>query len=378
MLARLLIAALLTGFAAAGQAQIRFGFHAPLTGPTAADGKSSEVAANIAVDWINASGGLLGQKVELIVYDDQGKAEQSIPLANKMIGQDKVAVAISGGYSLPTRAAAPVFQKAGVPYFASYAVHPDVTTGGNWAFRGVTLGPPQGAATAKFVAEEWGRKRVSMITMDNDFGQSIADGFKETAPKLGLTLLKEYTYSLRERQFGSIIAAVKADNPDVIVASGYFFVAGPLVSQLRAAGLKQPIVGSQAFDSMQFINIAKESAEGVFVVGAMGRDGKHPDLEKFKAEFAKRAGHEMETVAANCYSAVMVVADAIKRAGSTDHQRVREALASTKNFPLLTGTMYSFSPSGEIYLPVEVSVIKGGTYRSYKFIDDPALIKPVK
>ena len=123
-------------------AQIKIGFHAPLTGPTAADGKSSEIGAKMAVDWINAAGGVLGQKLELVVYDDQGKADQSIPLANKMIGQDKVSVVISGGYSLPTRAASPVFQKAGVPYFAAYAVHPDITTGGNFAFRGVTLGPP--------------------------------------------------------------------------------------------------------------------------------------------------------------------------------------------------------------------------------------------
>lgn len=372
-----LLSALLIAFSSGGAcAQIRIGFHAPLTGPTAADGKSSEIAAQIATDWVNAAGGVLGQKLELIVYDDQGKADQSIPLANKMIGQDKVAVAISGGYSLPTRAASPVFQKAGIPYFAAYAVHPDITSGGNWAFRGVILGPPQGAVAAKFIADEFGKKRVSMITMDNDFGQSIADGFKKMAPQYGLTLLKEYTYSLSERQFGSIVAAVKADKPDVIFASGYFFVAGPLVSQLRTGGLTQPIVGSQAFDSMQFIAIAKDAAEGVFVVGAMGRDRKHPDLEKFKAEFAKRAGHEVETVAANCYSTVMLVADAIRRAGSTDPKRIRDAIAATKNYPMLTGDLRYFGPTGEMYMPAEISIVKGGTFRSYKIIDDPALLTP--
>jgi len=365
-------------FALAGpvQAQIKIGFHTPLTGPTAADGKSSEIGAQMAVDWVNAAGGVLGQKLELVVYDDQGKADQSIPLANKMIGQDKVAVAISGGYSLPTRAAAPVFQKAGVPYFAAYAVHPDVTTGGNFAFRGVTLGPPQGAMTAKFIAEQFGRKRVSVITMDNDFGQSIGEGFKKAAPGQGLTVIKEYTYSLKERQFGAIVAAIKDDKPDVIFASGYFFVAGPLVAQIRAAGLTQPIVGSQAFDSMQFIGIAKESAEGVYVVGALGRDGKHPDLEKFKAEFAKRAGHQMETVAANCYGAVMLVADAIKRAGASDPKKIRDALAATRNFPLLTGPMKYFGATGELYQPVEVSIVKGGTYRNFKVMDDPAILTP--
>jgi len=371
-----LSAAALIALSAPAQAQIKIGFHAPLTGPTAADGKSSEIGAQMAVDWVNAAGGVLGQKLELVVYDDQGKADQSIPLANKMIGQDKVVVAVSGGYSLPTRAAAPVFQKAGIPYFAAYAVHPDVTTGGNYAFRGVTLGPPQGAMAAKFIADQFGKKRVSVITMDNDFGQSIGEGFKKAAPGAGLTIIKEYTYSLKERQFGAIVAAVKDDKPDVIFASGYFFVAGPLVSQLRAAGLTQPIIGSQAFDSMQFIAIAKEAAEGVYVIGALGRDGKHPDMEKFKAEFAKRAGHEMETVAANCYGAVMLVADAIKRAGSTDPKKIRDALAATKNFNLLTGPMKYFGATGELYQPVEVSIVKGGTYRSFKVIDDPAILTP--
>jgi len=376
ILFKLIFVVLVLGFSDWSQAQIKIGFHAPLTGPTAADGKSSEIGAQIAVDWINAAGGVLGQKLQLIVYDDQGKPEQSIPLANKMIGEDKVVVAVSGGYSLPTRAAAPVFQKAGIPYVAAYAVHPDVTKGGKWVFRTVTLGPPQGAVTAEFIAQEFGKKRVSVITMDNDFGQSIADGFKAYAPKFGLTVLKEYTYSLRERQFGSIIAAVKADNPDVIFASGYFFVAGPLVSQIRAAGLTQPIVGSQAFDSVQFIAIAKEAAEGVFVVGALGRDGKHPDLERFKTEFAKRAGHEMETTAAHCYGAIMLVADAIRRAGSTDPAKIRDALAATKDFPLLTGPLRYFGPTGELYQPVEISVVKGGTYHSYKIIDDPAILTP--
>src|SRR5438034_9158546 len=90
------IAGLALVLAGPALAQIKIGFHTPLTGPTAADGKSSEIGAQMAIDWVNAAGGVLGQKLELIVYDDQGKAEQSIPLANKMIGQDNVALASSG------------------------------------------------------------------------------------------------------------------------------------------------------------------------------------------------------------------------------------------------------------------------------------------
>jgi branched-chain amino acid transport system substrate-binding protein len=378
---RFVVAALAAGLLFAGStgasAQIKIGFHAPQSGPAAADGKSSTVGAEIARDWINEQGGVLGQKIELVIYDDQNKPDQAVPIANKLIGQDKVVAAVSGSYSAPTRAAAAVFQTAGIPYFSAYGVHPDITSGGDFAFRGVTLGPPQGKGAAKFIADKFGKVKVTMLTMNNDFGQSIADGFKEAAPKDGLTITKEYTFGLGERQFGPIIASVKNDNPDVIYAIGYYFVGGPLVAQLRAAGLKQPIVAAQAFDSMKLMEIAKDAADGVFVVGGMDRLRKTPpDLQKFEAEFKKRAGYDTEAVAANCYSAVMLMADAIKRAGSTDPKKIRDALAATKNFPMLTGTLGYFNAVGEMYMPLEVTVVKDGNFVGAAVIDDRAILAP--
>jgi len=364
-------------FAGSASAQIKIGFHAPQSGPAAADGKSSTVGAEIARDWINEKGGVLGQKIELVIYDDQNKPEQAVPIANKLIGQDKVVAAVSGSYSAPTRAAAAVFQTAGIPYFSAYGVHPDITSGGNWAFRGVTLGGPQGRGAAKFIADKFPKAKVSMLTMNNDFGQSIADGFKEDFAKDGLTLIKEYTFGLGERQFGPIIASVKADNPDVIYAIGYYFVGGPLVAQLRAAGLKQPIVGAQAFDSMKLMEIAKDAATGVFVVGGMDRLRKTPpDLQPFEVEFKKRAGYETEAVAANCYSSLMLVVDAIKRAGSTDPKKIRDALAATKDFPMLTGNLGYFNSIGEMYMPLEVTVVKDGTFEGAAVIDDKTILAP--
>ena len=374
-----LAATLATGLLLGGgaSAQIKIGFHAPQSGPAAADGKSSTIGAEIARDWINEKGGVLGQKIELVIYDDQNKPEQAVPIANKLIGQDKVVATVSGSYSAPTRAAAAVFQTAGIPYFSAYGVHPDITSGGNWAFRGVTLGGPQGKGAAKFIATKFPKAKVSMLTMNNDFGQSIADGFKEDFAKGGLSLIKEYTFGLGERQFGPIIASVKADNPDVIYAIGYYFVGGPLVAQLRAAGLKQPIVAAQAFDSMKLMEIAKDAANGVFVVGGMDRQRKDPpDLQPFQAEFKKRAGYEPEAVAANCYSAVMLVVDAMKRAGSTDAKKVREALAATKDFPMLTGKLGYFNSIGEMYMPLEVTVVKDGTFAGVAVIDDREILAP--
>src|ERR1700730_3967730 len=281
---------LLIAAASSASAQIKLGFQAPLTGPAATDGKSAKIAADMAVEKINAAG-VLGQKIELITYDDQAKTEEAVFTANKLIGQDGVKFAVSGSYSASGRAAAPIFQRAGVPFISAYGVHPDITRSGDYVFRGVHLGPPQGRAGAKFVSDDLKLKRVSIITMDNDYGQATFEGFKSVLDQFGIKVLGEYTYSLKDRQFGSIVASVKRDDPEVIYITGYFFTAAPLVSQLRSAGIRAPIVGSQAFDAEKLIQIAGPAVEGVYIVGGLNRDRDSAELKEYLAEFQKRAGY---------------------------------------------------------------------------------------
>ena len=300
------------------QAQVKIGFQAPLTGPAATDGVSAKIAAEMARDKINAGGGVLGQKIELVTYDDQAKTEEAVFTANKLIGQDGVKFAISGSYSASGRAAAPIFQQAGVPFISAYGVHPDITRAGNYVFRGVHLGPPQGRAAAKFIGDNLALKRVSIVTMDNDYGQATFEGFKSAVDQFGIKVLGEYSYSLKDRQFGSIVASVKRDNPDVVYVTGYFFTAAPLVAQLRSAGIQAPIVGSQAFDAQKLIEIAGSAVEGVYIVGGLNRDRDSPELKEYLTEFQKRAGYAGENVGASVYSAVRLMCDAITRAGALE------------------------------------------------------------
>ena len=352
------------------RADIKIGFQVPLTGPAATDGKSAQIAGAMAVEDINAAGGVLGQKLELVTYDDQAKSDQAIFTANKLIGEDGVKLVVNGSYSASGRAAAPVFQKAGVVMIAAYGVHPDITKAGDYMFRLVHLGPPQGAATALYIGKTLGLKKLSTITMDNDYGQATMDGFLEAAPKYGVEVLNKYSYSLKDRQFGSIVASVKRDNPDAVYATGYFFTGGPLVSQLRAAGITAPIIGSQAFDSEKFIEIAGPAADGTYIIDSFDRDRKDDTLQKFFAEFKNRAGYAPEGVAAITYSAVRLMADGIKRANSADPEKVRDALAATKNFPLLEGNMNGFNKLHEMIMPISVNVIKDGKFKSAGEITD--------
>ncbi|MEA2950340.1 MAG: branched-chain amino acid transport system substrate-binding protein [Alphaproteobacteria bacterium] len=365
-------AAVAFAFASAlpAQADIKIGFQAPLTGFAATDGKSAKIAAEMAIDDINQAGGVLGQQLQLITYDDQAKSDQAIFTANKLIGEDGVKLVVNGSYSASGRAAAPVFQTAGVVMIAAYGVHPDITTAGDYMFRLVHLGPPQGRATALFVGKTLGLKKVSTITMDNDYGQATMDGFLEAASKYGIDVNNKYSYSLKDRQFGSIVASVKRDNPDGIYATGYFFTGGPLVAQLRTAGIKAPIVGSQAFDSEKFIEIAGPSSEGTYIVDSFDRNRKDAALQHFFAEFQKRAGYAPEGVGAITYSAVKLMADGIKRAGSADPVKVRDALAATKNFTMLEGNLNGFNSLHEIIMPISVNAIKDGKFAAAGEIAD--------
>jgi len=371
-----LLAAAALAAAVPAHAQIKIGFQAPLTGFAATDGKSAMIAAQLAIDEINGAGGLLGQKLQLISYDDQAKPDQAIFTANKLIGEDGVKLVVNASYSASGRAAAPVFQKAGVVMIAAYGVHPDITTAGDDMFRLVHLGPPQGEATALFIGKMLGLKRISAITMDNDYGQATMDGFLAAAAKYGITIVNKYSYALSDRQFGSIVASVKRDNPDGVYATGYFFTGGPLVSQLRAGGVTAPVIGSQAFDSTKLMQIAGPSAEGIYIVDSFDRGRNDPALQKFFAEFEKRAGYPPENVAAITYSAVELMADAIKRANSADPAKVRDALAATKNYPLLTGNLVGFNSLHEVIMPISVNVIKDGKFKSFATIDDLAAFAP--
>lgn len=355
--------------------EIRIGFHAPLTGFAASDGKSSQLGAELAVEQINAAGGVLGRKLALVVLDDQARPDQAVPLANKLIGEGHKMV-ISGSYSGPTRAAAGVFHNAKIPYISAYAIHPDITRAGNFVFRTSFMGEVQGRAAAKLIGENLKKKKVTVVYVNNDFGQSLFAGFKEVAAKFGLQIASEYSFAMGDRQFGSIVAGVKRDDPEVIYTPSYFFNGGPLVAQLRAGGVTAPIVGTEGIDTDKFIEVAKNAAEGVMITTSLDRDSKDPEMRRFIDEFQKRNNVPADMVAASTHTAVRVMADAIRRAGTADDPlKIREAIAATKDLQTATGKI-TFNSLGEVYKAAVIQVVKDGKFRGFATFDDPVLLAP--
>ena len=353
---------------------VKVGFNVPLTGFAAADGESALNGAKLAVKQANSTGGIDGKQIELVVYDDQASPKEAVPIANRLIEKDGVKVAVSGSYSGSTRAAAGVFQSAGIPYISAYAIHPDITRAGNYVFRTSFMGEVQGRAGALLIGQTMQHKRVVVITLKNDFGKSLAAGFKAEAANFGMEIVNEYEYSIRDRQFGPIVAKVRSDNPDAIYASGYFFTAGPLVNQLRSGGVTAPIIGQEGYDSEQFIKIAGDAAEGVIITTSLDRDSNAPETRAFIIEYEKFTGRKVDMVAASGHTALNVVIAALRKAGTGNSDAIRNAIAKTQ-LAASTGHI-SFNALGEVRKNVQVQIVSDGDFHYHSEIRDQTILAP--
>ena len=370
----LLIPTIFLFFGIAFAETVKVGFNVPLTGFAAADGESALNGAKLAVKQANSEGGINGKQIELVVYDDQASPKEAVPIALRLIEKDGVKVAVSGSYSGSTRAAAGVFQSAGIPYISAFAIHPDITRAGKYVFRTSFMGEVQGRAGALLIGQTMQRKRVVMITLKNDFGKSLAKGFKAEAANFGIEIINEYEYSIRDRQFGPIVTKVRSDNPDAIYASGYFFTAGPLVNQLRSGGVSAPIIGQEGYDSAQFIKIAGEAAEGVIITTSLDRDSNASETRAFIAEYEKFTGHKVDMVAASGHTALNVVIAALRKAGTSNSDAIRNAIAQTQ-LAASTGHI-SFNALGEVRKNVQVQIVRDGDFHYHSEIRDQTLLAP--
>lgn len=366
---------------AGAQDTIKIGFFAPITGPAAADGASAKNAVELGLKEVNDAGGIKGKKVELIIYDDRLNPQEAVAIANKLIEKDKVVGVASGSYSGPTRVSAPIFQKAGMPMVAGYAVHPDVTWDPNqkkpndYCFRNGFLGEIEGAAAAEFAVKNLKAKKISLIFMDNDFGRAISSGFAERAEKLGATILTKQMYKFPgEKDFRPFLTRIKEGNPDVIFAAGYYNEAASIVRQSKELGIRSQILGEEGFDSPKFLEIAGQAAEGVIIATNLDRDDPRPLVQNFLKNYRKAYGEDADMVGASSYDAFMILVKAIEKAG-TDPKAIQKALLETKDYNGLTGKISRFV-QGEVVKPVQIQVVKDGKFRRLTVIDNPEVITP--
>ena len=315
--------------AADSNGDIVIGMYGSLTGDGASFGQSSKEGTQLAVDEINAAGGLLnGRKFRLLIEDDQSKPEEASNAVTKLITQDKAVAILGEVASRRTLAAAPVAQKYQIPLITPASTNERVTKVGDYIFRVCFIDPFQGEVLAKFAYNDLKARKVAILkNIAEDYSVGLTDSVTEHFTKLGGTVLPPVGYSGADADFKAVLTQIRSEKPDAIFATGYYSEAGIIVRQARELGMKMPILGGDGWVGDALAN-GREALNNTFISNHYSGDNPAPIVQNFVSAYRMRFNKEPDAIAALAYDAVKVLADAMTRANSTDGPKVRDALAT--------------------------------------------------
>lgn len=343
LLRRLVLPVSLAALVFAGCAKptdtIKIGEFASLTGKEAAFGQSSHKGTLLAIEEINAAGGVLGKKLELVTEDNQSKAGESATIVKKLIARDKVVAILGEVASSRSLEAAPICQDAKIPQISPSSTNPAVTATGDYIFRVCFIDPFQGVVMAKFAKDTLKIRKVAVLTsVSSAYSVGLAKYFKERFAADGGTVAIEQKYSEGDKDFKAQLTAIKAAGIEGIFVPGYYTEAALICKQAKDLGLSVPVFGGDGWEAPQLLEIGGAAVEGAYYSTHYSPENQTPAVTAFLAKFSQRWNKETpDAMAALGYDSAMVLIDAIKRAGTTDGPKLRDALAATKNYLGITG-----------------------------------------
>jgi len=340
--------------------EILIGEYGSLTGAEASFGISTRNGIDLAIEEVNKTGGVLGKQVRVIVEDDQGKPEEALTVVTKLITKDNVIAVLGEVASTNSIAAAPVAQQNGIPMISPSSTNPKVTQMGNYIFRVCFLDPFQGFVMAKFAANTLMIKNVAVLRdIKSDYSVGLADAFIENFKKMGGTIVADESYSKGDNDFSAQLTKIRATNPQAVFVPGYYTEVGSIALQAKRLGLTVPLLGGDGWDSPSLVEIRGKAIDGSFFSNHISVDDPNPAIQKFVTDYKAKFDRVPDALAGLAYDSANVLLDAIRRSNSTDPSKIRDAIAETKDFKGVTGTITLDSDRNAVK-PAVVLEIKDG------------------
>ncbi len=347
-----------------GRTDILVGGYMGLTGSTATFGQSTKNAILLAVDEINAAGGVAGRKIKVTVEDDQSRPEEAATVVRKLISQDGVIAVLGEIPSSNSLAAAPICQEAGVPMITPSSTNPKVTATGDYIFRVCFIDPFQGTVMARFAYEHKNVRRAAILRdVRSDYSIGLADYFNETFTALGGQIVGDQSYSQGDSDFRPQLTDLKARNPEAIFVPGYYNDVGLIARQARELGITAPLLGGDGWDSPELFKLGGEAVVNSFFSNHYSADDQSPRVQSFVTAYAARYGHKPDGLGALGYDAAQVLATALRALAAADpaaiellagpapagakareeraaaRAKLRDQIARVRDFPGVTGTI---------------------------------------
>lgn len=325
---------------------IKIGAIGEMTGGNASYGTSMMRGFKLAEKEINTNGGVNGKKLVLVEADTKSEPAEAANAMSKLINQDKVPMVAGIFTSSSAIAACNISETAKIPYLAIGATNPSVTLAKDGStkpstFRVCFIDPFQGTVGANFVTNELKAKKAALyIDNSSDYSKGLADFFKKSFTANGGSIVIEEAYLQKDTDFKAVLTKIKAANPEVIYVPGYYEEVGKIVKQARELGIDVPIVGGDGWDSPKLPEIAGAAAlNNTYFTNHYSADSDSAESKAFVTAFEKEYNQKPDAPAVLGYDGIKLLADAIKRAGSVEPAKVAKALAETKAFSAVTGSL---------------------------------------
>ena len=328
-----------------GEDAIPIAYTATLSGDFASYGLEMREGIDLAIEEINANGGVLDRDLKSEVVDDEGKPANGPVIAQEFCDNADVPAVLGFSFSSVALSGLPIYTQCGLPIVAAAVTSPELSGASDIFFRTVFTDAYQGAEAARFISENRGVKSVAVMYQQDDYGKGVADAFSKSFEDEGGKVTSSQAYQLGTVNFGSTVDTALKDEPDAVFIGGFYTEAGKIVNQIRDSGSDVPIFASDGAASPLFLDLTGENGNGVEVYSAFSASDDAAEAAKFVEAFKAKYNKEPSSWAALAYDATYVVGDAIETAGSTDRAAVADAIRATKDFKGASGTI-SFDDDG--------------------------------
>lgn len=311
----------------------------PLTGDAASYGQSSKNALELLADETNKDSDSSGKKVEIIYEDDENKTENAVSALKKLIEKDKISAVIGTTSSSGSIAMGAVASKDKVPMIVPTATSPKVTQSGDYVFRASFNDLFQGTALAKFATEDLKVKTGAVLyDMEDDYSKGLAEYFKANFEKAGGKVISYENYKTDDQDFSNQLARIKVLKPDVLVLPDHYNVVGNIAKQARKQGITATLLGGDGWDSPDLYKIGGAAVNGSYFSNHYSPQNNSQEAVKFKNEYKAKYNKEPDAYATLAYDAGSILLNAVKKAGSSDREKIEKALKQTE-MTVVTGSV---------------------------------------
>lgn len=318
--------------------EIVIGHFGSMTGDDATFGQSTDEGIRLAIDEVNAAGGIKGKQVKLITMDDQGKAEEAASVVTRLIEQENVIALLGEVASSRSLAAAPIAQNKKVVMLTPSSTNPKVTEVGDFIFRACFIDPFQGSVMAKFAVENLKIKKVAIMRdVKSDYSVGLGDFFTKTFTELGGTIVADVSYQAKDVDFKGQLTQLKSKGAEALFIPGYYTEVGLIARQARELGIKVPLLGGDGWDSPKLSEIGKDAVNGSYFSNHYSTESKDPNAVEFMSKFKAKYNKQPDGLSSVAYDATRMLLKAIENSPELTRQNVRDQLAQIKEFQGATG-----------------------------------------